>query len=120
VSVLAGLVAAVRTGESRVLVVRGGPGVGKTALLDYLAAHAPGCRVLRAAGVQSEIELAFAGLHQLLVPMLDPAAGAAAGGAANGIRPQRGPGAGPVPGGAGGAGPAVGDGEGTASGLRGR
>ena len=71
VSVLAGLVAAVRAGESRVLVVRGEPGVGKTALLDYLAASAAGCRVVRAAGVQSEMELAFAGLHQLLAPMLD-------------------------------------------------
>jgi len=71
VSVLAGLVAAVRAGESRVLVVRGEPGVGKTALLGYLAASAAGCRVVRAAGVQSEMELAFAGLHQLLAPMLD-------------------------------------------------
>ena len=68
---LAGLVAAVRAGQSRVLVVRGEPGVGKTALLDYLAGQAQGCRVVRAAGVQSEIEFAFAGLHQLLAPMLD-------------------------------------------------
>jgi DNA-binding CsgD family transcriptional regulator len=51
--------------------VRGEPGVGKTALLEYLVEHASGCRVLRAAGVQSEMELAFAGLHQLLAPMLD-------------------------------------------------
>ena len=71
VSVLAGLVAAVRAGQSRVLVVRGEPGVGKTALLDYLAEQAHGCRVVRAAGMQSEIELAFAGLHQLVAPMLD-------------------------------------------------
>jgi len=69
--VLTGLVAAVRAGESRVLVVRGEPGVGKTALLDYLAGQTAGCRVVRAAGVQSEMELAFAGLHQLLAPMLD-------------------------------------------------
>ena len=68
---LAGLVAAVRAGQSRVLVLRGEPGVGKTALLDALAGHAAGCRVVRTAGVQSEIELAFAGLHQLLAPMLD-------------------------------------------------
>ena len=53
------------------LVVRGDPGVGKTALLDYLAGAASGCRVVRAAGVQSEMELAFAGLHQLCAPMLD-------------------------------------------------
>jgi predicted ATPase len=71
VSVLAGLVEAVRAGQSRVLVVRGEPGVGKTALLDDLAGRAAGCRVVRTAGMQSEIELAFAGLHQLLAPMLD-------------------------------------------------
>jgi DNA-binding CsgD family transcriptional regulator len=65
------LLAAARAGESRVLVVRGEPGVGKTALLDYLAEHASGCRVTRAAGVQSEMELPFAGLHQLCAPMLD-------------------------------------------------
>ena len=62
---------AVRAGESRVLVLRGEPGVGKTMLLDHLAGHATGCRVARAAGVQSEMELAFAGLHQLCGPMLD-------------------------------------------------
>jgi DNA-binding CsgD family transcriptional regulator len=62
---------AVRAGASRVLVLRGEPGVGKTALLDYLAGHAPGCRVVRAIGVQPEMELAFAGLHQLCAPMLD-------------------------------------------------
>jgi DNA-binding CsgD family transcriptional regulator len=61
----------VRAGESRVLVLRGEPGVGKTALLDYLAGRAQGCRVERAGGVQSELELAFAGLHQLCAPMLD-------------------------------------------------
>src|SRR5258708_10275747 len=61
----------VRAGHSRVLVVRGEPGVGKTALLEYVVEQASGCRVARAAGVQSEMELAFAGLHQLLAPMLD-------------------------------------------------
>jgi DNA-binding CsgD family transcriptional regulator len=65
------LAAAVRDGESRALVVYGEPGVGKTALLEYLAGHAQGCRVARAAGVQSEMELAFAGLHQLCAPILD-------------------------------------------------
>jgi hypothetical protein len=65
------LIEAVQAGASRVLVVRGEPGVGKTALLDYLAGHAPGCRVVRAAGVQTEMEFAFAGLHQLCAPMLD-------------------------------------------------
>src|ERR1700685_763928 len=60
-------------GGSRVLVVRGEPGVGKSALLDYLAGRAAGCRVARASGVESEMELAFAGLHQLLTPVLDRA-----------------------------------------------
>ena len=65
------LIEAVRTGESRVLVVHGEPGAGKTVLLDYLARRARGCRVVRVAGVQSEMELAFAGVHQLCAPMLD-------------------------------------------------
>jgi DNA-binding CsgD family transcriptional regulator/tetratricopeptide (TPR) repeat protein len=52
------------------LVVRGEPGVGKTALLEYLAEQASGCRVARAAGVESEMELAYAGVHQLCAPML--------------------------------------------------
>jgi len=69
--VLDRLVEAARAGESRALVVRGEPGVGKTALLDYLVEHASGCRVARAAGVQAEMELAFAALQQLLAPMLD-------------------------------------------------
>jgi hypothetical protein len=68
---LDGLIEAVRAGESRVLVLRGEPGVGKTALLDHLAVRASGCRVARAAGVQSEMELAFAGLQQLCAPMLN-------------------------------------------------
>jgi DNA-binding CsgD family transcriptional regulator len=53
--------------------MRGDPGVGKTVLLDYLAERARGCQVARAAGVQTEMELAFAGLHQLCAPMLDRA-----------------------------------------------
>jgi DNA-binding CsgD family transcriptional regulator len=69
--VLDRLVEAVRAGESQALVVRGEPGVGKTALLEYLVEQASGCLVVRAAGVQSEMELAYAGLHQLLAPMLD-------------------------------------------------
>jgi DNA-binding CsgD family transcriptional regulator len=60
----------VRAGQSRVLVLRGEAGVGKTALLDYLQERASGCRVVRAAGVESEMEIAFAGLHQLCAPML--------------------------------------------------
>src|SRR3954452_7306068 len=61
----------VRVGESAVLVVRGEAGVGKTVLLEYLAERASGCRIVRVAGVESEMELAFAGLHQLCAPMLD-------------------------------------------------
>ena len=67
------LIEAVWAGESRTLMVRGDPGVGKTALLDYLARQARGCRVGWATGIQSEMELAFAGLHQLCAPMLDHA-----------------------------------------------
>ncbi len=69
--VLDRLLDAVRAGESRVLVVTGDPGVGKTALLNYLALNASECKVVRVAGVQSEMELAFAGLHLLSAPMLD-------------------------------------------------
>ena len=69
--VLEGLLEAIRAGESRALVVSGEAGVGKTALLEYLSQQASGCRLARAAGVQSEMELPFAGLHQLCAPMLD-------------------------------------------------
>src|SRR4051794_34981432 len=65
------LLEAVRAGESRALVIRGDPGVGKTALLEYVVENATGDRVARAAGVQAEMELPFAGLHQLCAPMLD-------------------------------------------------
>jgi len=69
------LIGTVRTGQSQALVVRGDPGVGKTMLLDYLAGQAAGsgCRVARVMGVQPEMELAFAGLHQLCAPMLSRA-----------------------------------------------
>src|SRR4051794_6623313 len=60
----------VRGEQSAVLVVRGETGVGKTALLHYCAQQASGVRVARIAGVESEMELAFAGLHQLCAPML--------------------------------------------------
>src|ERR1700754_3182154 len=60
----------VRSGRSALLVVRGDPGVGKTRLLEYAATHASGFRVVRAAGVESEMELAYSGLHQLCGPML--------------------------------------------------
>src|SRR5215469_13930314 len=71
------LIEAVRAGQSRALVIRGDPGVGKTVLLEYLAGRAlgSGCQVARVTGVQSEMELAFAGLHQLCAPMLGRAHG---------------------------------------------
>src|SRR3712207_2169787 len=65
------LVSQVRAGRSQVLVVKGDPGIGKSALLDYLTDRAEGCRLVRAAGVESEMELAFASLHQLCAPFLD-------------------------------------------------
>ena len=67
---LDGLLASVRASRSATLVLRGDAGVGKTALLDYLRDQASGCRVARAVGVQAEMELPFAGLHQLCLPML--------------------------------------------------
>jgi len=69
--VLDRLLESVRAGQSQVLVLRGEAGVGKSALLDYLAQRASGCRLARAAGVEYEMELASAGLHQLCAPMLD-------------------------------------------------
>lgn len=69
--VLDDLLLSVRTGESRVLVVRGEAGIGKTALLERLAGSAAEFQVHRAAGVESEMELAHAGLHQLCAPFAD-------------------------------------------------
>ena len=90
------LVEAVRAGQSRTLVVHGEPGAGKTALLDYLVVQAVDCQMIRAAGIQSEMELAFAGLHQVCAPLLDrlevlPGPQAAA------VRTAFGMSAGPVP-----------------------
>jgi hypothetical protein len=68
--VLDRLVVETRAGRSGVLVLRGEAGIGKTALLGYLRAVAEGCRVARIAGVESEMELAFAGLQGLCAPML--------------------------------------------------
>jgi DNA-binding CsgD family transcriptional regulator len=65
------LVAAAKTGRSRVLVLRGEPGIGKTALLEFVRARSQGCRIGRAAGVESEMELAYAGLHQLCGPFAE-------------------------------------------------
>ncbi|MGZ4452506.1 MAG: AAA family ATPase [Nocardioides sp.] len=68
---LDGVVRDVRAGQSRVLVVRGEAGAGKTALLDYLAERAGNDRVIRAAGVEPEAEIAYAGLQQLVAPLME-------------------------------------------------
>ena len=65
------LLTSVRASRSQVLVVRGEAGVGKSALLEYLVRSGWGCRVARAAGHEYEMELAYAGLHQLCAPLLD-------------------------------------------------
>ena len=65
------LVPLAQAGRSQVLVLRGEAGVGKSALLAYLSRRASGCQVARAVGVESEMELAYAGLHQLCAPMLE-------------------------------------------------
>jgi DNA-binding CsgD family transcriptional regulator len=65
------VIAALRAGESRTLLIHGEAGIGKTALLNYAVASAADLRVLRAAGVESEMELAFASLHQLCAPLLE-------------------------------------------------
>ena len=60
----------VRDGASRSLVIRGDPGIGKSALVDYMVAAAAGYRVIRVTGVESEMEFAFAALQQACVPLL--------------------------------------------------
>src|ERR1039458_6401493 len=65
------LLDSVRSGLSGVLVVRGQAGVGKTALLDYAVNQADDFMVVRLTGVESERDLGFAALHQLLAPTLD-------------------------------------------------
>src|SRR3982750_2926488 len=67
---LDGIVDGARGGESGALVLRGEAGIGKTSLLRYCAREASGCRVVQIAGVESEMELPFAALHQLCAPLL--------------------------------------------------
>src|SRR5215218_8509369 len=59
------LLAGARSGRSAAVVLRGEAGIGKTALLQYLLERSTGCRTVKAVGVQSEMELSYAGLHQL-------------------------------------------------------
>ena len=66
-----GLIAGAGSSRSGALVVRGDPGLGKSALLGHATDHATGMRVLRAVGIEAESELAFAALHQLVRPILD-------------------------------------------------
>src|SRR4051794_7394745 len=61
----------VRGGASRVLVLRGEAGIGKTVLLDYLTGQVPASRVFRTAGVETAPEIAYASLRQLCGPLLD-------------------------------------------------
>ncbi|MEV4262514.1 LuxR family transcriptional regulator [Kribbella sp. NPDC049584] len=68
--VLDRLLGDVRSGRSQVIVVRGEPGVGKSALLGHALRSASGCRVVQAVGIEYEMELAYAGLHQLCAPLL--------------------------------------------------
>jgi DNA-binding CsgD family transcriptional regulator len=70
-ALLDGLLAGARGGHSGVLVLRGEAGFGKTALLEHAIESASDLTVLRAVGVESEVELAFAALHQLCAPVLD-------------------------------------------------
>ena len=69
--VLDDLASALLRGESRALVVRGEAGIGKTALLNHLVESASNMTVVRAVGVESEMELAYASLHQLCAPLID-------------------------------------------------
>ena len=70
-AVLDGLIGDVRRSQGRALVVRGEAGIGKTALLQYLVDSASQMTVVRAAGVESEMELAYASLHQACARLLD-------------------------------------------------
>ena len=67
---LEGVLAAVRDGLSGVLVLWGDAGIGKTVLLEWAAGQAPDMQLARVAGIQAEMGMGFAGLHQLLVPFL--------------------------------------------------
>ena len=69
--VLEGALADALGGRSRVIVLRGEAGIGKTALLDFVSGRLDGWRVTGAVGLEAELELAYSGLHQICSPMLD-------------------------------------------------
>ncbi|MGW1339548.1 helix-turn-helix transcriptional regulator [Kribbella sp. NPDC002412] len=69
-AVLDDLVAALRAGDSAVCAIRGDAGIGKSVLLDYVAAKASGITVTRSQGIEADMELAYASLHQLCAPFL--------------------------------------------------
>src|SRR5262249_40056495 len=69
--VLEGVLVDAAARRSRVVVLRGDAGAGKSALLDYVSGRTTGWRVATAVGIESEMELAYSGLHQLCAPMLD-------------------------------------------------
>src|SRR4051794_20089282 len=68
---LDGVLEDLRSGRGRVLVVRGEAGIGKSALVEYVGGSAADMRVVRAVGMKSEMELAYASLHLLCLPLLD-------------------------------------------------
>jgi DNA-binding CsgD family transcriptional regulator len=70
-ALLDGLLEQARAGRSGVLVLRGAAGVGKTALLEHAVDSGSDLVVVRAVGVESEMELAYAALHQLCAPLFD-------------------------------------------------
>src|SRR4051812_48370437 len=74
---LDGVLAQAREGQSAVLVIRGPPGIGKTALLRYAGRQASGLRLAQLEGVQAEMELPLAGIHRLCAPMLEKLGGLA-------------------------------------------
>jgi DNA-binding CsgD family transcriptional regulator len=71
IAALSDLLDQARKGTSGTLVLRGDPGIGKTALVSHITERADGFRIIRAAGIEEESELPFAGLHLLLRPALD-------------------------------------------------
>ena len=68
---LDGVLADALAGRSRVVVLRGEAGAGKSALLHYVSERSDGWQLARAVGIESELELAYSGLHQLCAPLLD-------------------------------------------------